>query len=314
MKAVVVDHYGPPEVLQFREVAQPQVGRNQVLIRVRAAGVNPIDWRIRNGSLRFILPGRLPLVLGFDVSGEVAEVGSEVTALKVGDEVFAFLDARHGGGYAECAVASQQVVVPKPENLSHEEAAAIPLAASTALQALRDVASVSEGSDVLVNGASGGVGTFAVQIAKDLEAQVTGVCSSRNLDFVKELGADKVIDYTAEDFTGGDHRFDVVFDAVAKSSFSASRRALRPYGVYVTTVPSLKTFLLSVVTRLVGGRRCRNVLVRPRGDDLRHLHCLVERGKLRPEIQQVYPLEQAAEAHKASEAGHVRGKVVLKVS
>jgi NADPH:quinone reductase-like Zn-dependent oxidoreductase len=283
------------------------------LIRVRAAGVNPIDWRIRSGSLRFILPGRLPLILGFDVSGEVAEVGPEVTDLKVGDEVFAFLAGRHGGGYAEYAVASQHVVVPKPENLSHEEAAAIPLAASTALQALRDLAKVSEGSDVLINGAAGGVGTFAVQIGKTLGARVTGVCSTGNLEFVTELGADRVIDYTGEVFTAGDHRFDVVFDAVAKSSFSASRGVLRPYGVYVTTVPSLKTLLLAAVTRLAGGRRCRNVLVRPRGDDLRHLKGLVEEGKLRPVVQQVYPLEQAAEAHRVSEAGHVRGKVVLGV-
>jgi NADPH:quinone reductase-like Zn-dependent oxidoreductase len=314
MNAVVIDRYGPPEVLQCREVAQPKPGPGQVLIRVRAAAINPIDWRIRNGSLRFILPGKLPLILGFDVSGEVAEVGAGVTGLQPGDEVFSYLDQRHGGGYAEYAVASQQVVVPKPDNLSHEEAAAIPLAASTTLQALRDLAHVSEGSDVLVNGASGGVGTFAVQIAKALGAHVTGVCGTANLEFVRELGADKVVDYTAEDFTHADHRFDVVFDAVAKSSFSASRRVLRPYGVYVTTVPSPKTFLLALVTRLAGGKRCRNILARSSGDDLRQLKELAEDGKLRPAIHHVYPLEQAAEAHTVSEAGHVRGKLVLRVA
>jgi NADPH:quinone reductase-like Zn-dependent oxidoreductase len=313
MRAVVLKRYGPPEVLRLDDYPRPEIGPRDVLIRTHAAAINPIDWRIRSGSLRFVLPLRLPLVLGYDVSGVVEAVGSQISSLRVGEEVFSFLDRVSGGGYAEYAVASESVVVPKPQNLSHVEAAALPLAASTALQCLRDFGRLAPGQSVLINGASGGVGSYAVQLAKAMGAEVTGVCSTRNIELVRSLGADHVIDYTAQDFTRQDRQYDVVLDAVAKSSFWACRGILKPRGRFVTDMPTPPNYLAHGLTALLGGRQARAMLARPRGDDLRILKRLAEEGKLRPLVDRVFPLDEAAEAHQTSQAGHVRGKLVLQV-
>lgn len=313
MRAALFKRYGPPDVLQIDDYPKPEVGRRDVLIRVHAAGLNPIDWRIRSGSLRFVLPLRPPVVPGYDVSGVVEAVGSEISSLRVGEEVFSFLDRTSGGGYAEYAVASESVVVPKPQGMSHVEAAAMPLAASTALQCLRDWGRLEPGQSVLINGASGGVGTYAVQIAKAMGAEVTGVCSARNIELVQSLGADHVIDYTREDFAQQDRQYDVVFDAVAKSSFWKARNALTPRGRFVTDMPTPPHYLAHGLTALFPGRQARAMLVRPRGDDLRILKRLVEEGKLRSVIDTVFPLAQAAEAHRVSEGGRARGKLVLQV-
>jgi NADPH:quinone reductase-like Zn-dependent oxidoreductase len=200
MKAVVLDGYGDADKLTVREIPRPACGDGQVTVQVRAAGVNPIDWRLRKGSLRWMLPARFPLVLGFDVAGEIVEVGAAVGEWKLGDEVLCFLDSRHGGGYAEYAVAGADVLAPKPTAVSFAEAAGVPLAASTALQALRDVGKVATGRQLLVNGAAGGVGSFAVQLGRILGARVTGTCSESNLEFVRELGAERVMDYARQDF------------------------------------------------------------------------------------------------------------------
>jgi NADPH:quinone reductase-like Zn-dependent oxidoreductase len=312
MKAVVIRRYGPPDVLQPAEMPTPKPRRGQVLIRVRAASVNPIDWRIRSGSVRFLMPGRLPLVPGYDVAGEVAECGAGVESLRPGDAVFSFLDRLFGGGYAEFAVASQGVVVPKPESLSYEEAAAVPLAACTALESLVNLGRVAEGSDVLINGASGGVGTFAVQIAKALGARVTGVCGPTNLEMVAGLGADRVIDYTSDDFAEMGDRYDVVLDAVAKRSYPACRRVLKPGGCFVTTLPWPKHYLWHFLT-LFGRRRSRVIMVRPNGDHLRRIAAMIEKGQVHPVIDRVLALEHASEAHRQSETGHSRGKLVLRV-
>jgi len=314
MRAVVLSQYGPPDVLHRDDRPQPRPGPGEVLIRVHAAGINPIDWRIRSGSLRFVLPLRRPIVPGYDVSGVVAELGRGVDSLRVGDEVFSFLDRVSGGGYAELAVASQRVVAPKPAAMSHLEAAAMPLAASTALQCLRDWGRLEPGQSVLVNGASGGVGTYAVQLAKAMGAEVTGVCGTRNLELVASLGADRVIDYTREDFTRPPRRYDLVLDAVAKSSFLACRQILAPRGRFVTDMPVPSNYLFHALTALYPGRQARAMLVKPRGDDLRALARLVEEGKLRSIVDRVFPLEQAAEAHRTSEGGHVRGKLVLSIA
>lgn len=314
MRAVAFDRYGPPQVLKVQQVPRPRPAEGEVLIRVYAAGVNPIDWRIRSGSLRWLWRPRLPMIPGYDISGVVAEIGPRVTRLQPGDEVFSFIDRNRAGGYAEYAVASEHVIVAKPAGISHIEAAAVPLAASTALQALRDLGQVRPGASVLVNGASGGVGTFAVQIAKALGAEVTGVSSTRNLDLVRQLGADQVVDYTRDDFTRQDRTYDVVLDAVAKSSFRASRRILKPRGRYVTTVPRTADILYQVLTRPFRGRQCLTVLAKRSADDLQQLKELIESGQVRVVIDQVFPLEQAAQAHEVSEAGHARGKLVLRVT
>jgi 2-desacetyl-2-hydroxyethyl bacteriochlorophyllide A dehydrogenase len=313
MHAVYLKQYGPPGVLECGELAKPQPTDGGVVIQVYAAGINPIDRRIRSGSLRCFLPAKFPLILGFDVSGVVTEVGSAVRHVKPGDEVYCMLDQRHGSGYAEFAVASADVVAPKPAGLSHCEAAAVPLAACTALQALRDLGGITEGQRVLINGASGGVGTFAVQLGKVFGAEVTGVCSTANVDLVKELGADQVVDYKTQDFTRDQRKYDIVFDAVAKSSFVACRRILKTKGHYIRTVPSPSHILFRGLTKVWRRKLCQTIWVSPSGHDLRFLKDLIENGKVRPIIDQVFPLKDACKAHELSQAGHVKGKLVLQV-
>jgi len=201
MRAAVLTGYGGVDRLELREVSRPEPGSGQLLVRVRAAGVNPIDWKIRQGRLRLLLPARFPLVLGFDVAGEVAAIGPEVAEFEPGDAVYAMLDSRHGGGYAEYAVTGQATAAAKPEDLSWEEAAAVPLAALTALQALRDLADLQDGDRIAITGAAGGVGHFAVQLAAALGARVIGVAGPGHQDFVRRLGAERAVDYTREDFT-----------------------------------------------------------------------------------------------------------------
>jgi NADPH:quinone reductase-like Zn-dependent oxidoreductase len=319
MKAVVIDEYGGSDRLQVREIEKPRPGTGAVLIRVRAAGVNPIDWKIRRGVLRAVLWFRPPIVLGGDVAGEVEAVGSGVTRFRPGDPVLAMLGlGLHGpGGYAEYALARESAVSRKPESLDFTEAASIPIAALTALQSLRDLGRLTAGQSVLINGASGGVGTFALQIAKALGASVTGVCGPANVALVRGLGADTVIDYTREDFTRRPETYEVILDAVAKSSFRACAPILRPGGTYVTTLPSPEVLVRGVlqpITRLLGSdKRVRFVLARPRASDLEYLGRLADEGKLKPVIDRVFPLEQAKEAHDYSETERARGKIVLSV-
>jgi NADPH:quinone reductase-like Zn-dependent oxidoreductase len=345
MRAAVLTGYGGVERLELREVSRPEPGSGQLLIRVRAAGVNPIDWKIRQGRLRLLLPARFPLVLGFDVAGEVAAIGPEVAAFEPGDAVYAMLDGRHGGGYAEYAVTGQATAAAKPEELSWEEAAAVPLAALTALQALRDLAGVQRGERVAVLGAAGGVGHFAVQLAAALGARVTAVAGPGHQDFVRRLGAERAVDYTREDFSALEHSgddgaagdaadrrtaggpgdpgadsedFEVVFDAAGAYGFDACEPALAPGGIYVTTRPGPAIFiakLRAALSRLVDRANARRAAVlhtRPRGNDLEALADLIAAGRLRPAIDRVYRLDEVRQAHAASQAGHPMGKIVLR--
>ena len=325
MRAVVARRHGEPKVLQTEEVERPEVHGKKVLIEVRAAGVNPVDWRIRRGELRplsFLVPHRVP---GRDVAGVVVAVGDEVGGFEVGDKVFAMLDGVSGGGYAEYAVAGEDAVAPMPENLSFEEAAGVPLAALTAIRAIRDaMREVTENAPhgcetgelgrrrVLINGASGGVGTFAVQLARIFGAEVTAVASARNTGLLEELGADHAIDYEEEDFARHEERYDVIFDVVGNRSFGECRRALRPGGVYVTTEPGPRSYLNQVLT-LPSDKKARVVLVKPSGRDLSLLKQLFEAGRLRVVLDKVYPLEEAAQAHAHAQSDGARGKIVLKV-
>jgi len=320
MKAAAIDGYGGSERLAVRDLPDPgPPGSGQVLLRVRAAGVNPIDRKIRNGSMRLLLPARFPLVLGYDVAGEVVEIGPEVTRFQPGDAVFGGVDViRQGGSYAELALAREAALAPKPQALSFEEAAAVPMAALTALQALRDKGELVAEEDVLVNGASGGVGHVAVQIAAALGAHVTAVTSAKNLDFVRSLGADEVIDYEEEDFAGREQTWDVIFDAVATHTYADCEPVLaRDGGIYVTTLGGPK-LMISIGLTTLGGlfgqrKRARLVLGKYRAEDLAVLARLVEQRKLRPEIQEVFPLTEIRKAHEVSEMGHVRGKIVVRV-
>jgi 2-desacetyl-2-hydroxyethyl bacteriochlorophyllide A dehydrogenase len=310
MKAVVIYRYGAAEVLQYEDVEQPKIEPTQLLVKVRASSVNPIDWKIRQGMLSLITGSKFPIVLGFDVAGDVVAVGSGVTRFKPGDAIYGSTSFP-GGGYAEFAAVPENLVALKPTNLNYEEAAAVPLAALTALQALREQGNIQTGQTVLINGAAGGVGIFAVQIAKALGAVVTGVSSTKNLDLVKSLGADRVIDYTQEDFTEDIAQYDIIFDAVGKRSLSQTKRVLKPNGIYITTLPSPEVLLEGILTAFLPGQKAKFILQKPNTQDLVYLKELIEAGKIRVVIDRTYPLQELAAAHSYSETGRAVGKIVL---
>lgn len=312
MHAVGFCRYGSPEVLEALDLAQPSLTPTSVLIRVVAAGVNPSDPLFRSGGLRFFVRIKMPFVPGLDIVGIVEEVGSAVTHFRPGDAVYAMLPNTTMGGYAEYAAVDVKSVAPLPSHLTFSEAAAVPCAALTALQALRDVVSITSGTKVLINGASGGVGSFGVQIAKALGAHVTAVCSTRNIDFVRGLGADDVIDYSQTDVTAVKSRYEVVFDAVGLYPFAKWKKLLNPRGPLVTVNPIIGNPLQKFLTRFDRkGRQLKSLFVEPKGSDLESLNVWIESGMVRPFIDQCYPLNQAAAAHQYSETKRVRGKPVL---
>jgi NADPH:quinone reductase-like Zn-dependent oxidoreductase len=325
MKAVVQDTYGSAAVLETRSIDRPEIGDDEVLVRVLAAGVNPGDWAIMSGLpyiARPVYGPRKPKnsVRGTDVAGTVEAVGTGVTRLQPGDEVFGWCSGL-GGAFAEFAAASEDALVPKPANLSFEQAAAVPMAGLVALQALRDHGNVRAGQKVLINGASGGIGTFAVQIAKALDAEVTGVCSTKNVKMVRSIGADHVIDYTLEDFTQEDQRYDFILDNVANHSLSDLRRALTPKGTLVPNGGGFDNHWFAGGGRVIGAHvlnrfvshRLRPFLVSPKLEDLVVLKELIEAGKVTPVIDCTYPLSETPEAIRHLGNGHVRGKIVITV-
>lgn len=314
MKAVVINQYGAPEVLQLQDKPIPQIKSDQMLVKVYASSINPIDWKTRKGMLAIIFGNKFPMVLGYDISGEVVQVGSEVTQFRQGDQIYACLDPATSGSYAEYAPVPEKVAYFKPQNLTYEEAAAVPLAAETALQALRDLGEIKAGDRILINGASGGVGTFAVQIAKALGAEVTAVCSQKNAELVKSLGADRIIDYTNQDFTKESVKYDIILDAVAKRSFWECQNILSSNGVYVTTVPDFVNSAAILIAQLIPGKKAKLILLKSNGKDLAYLKELIEGNKLRSIIARTYPLSEIAQAHAESETGRVVGKLVITVS
>jgi NADPH:quinone reductase-like Zn-dependent oxidoreductase len=320
MKGAVIDGYGGSDRLRVRDLPEPAApAPGQVLLRVKAAGVNPVDWKIRRGSLRLVMPMRFPLVLGYDVAGEVEAVGPEVTRFQPGDPVYGFCAPSQGGAYAERALAREGALALKPASLSFAEAAALPVAGLTALQGLRDKGELAKGERAVINGAAGGVGHFAVQIAVAMGAAVAGVASRGNLDFVRSLGATEAIDYEEEDFAGRDDAWDVILDAVGNRSYQDCEPSLASDGgIYVTTQPGPRPFLNALFTG-VGGllgqkKRARWISVNHFADDLALLAHLVDQGRVRPDIQQVFALEQAGAAHDLSATGRVRGKLVLSLA
>lgn len=321
MKAIVYNRYGPPEVLRYEEVEKPAPKEDEVLIRVRAASVNPLDWRLMRGTPSFV---RLMMGLsesklkrpGVDVAGRVEAVGPKVTRLRVGDAVFGSCR----GAFAEYVCTPESSVVTKSANVTFEEAAAVPIAGYTALQALRNKGHVQAGQRVLINGAAGGVGTFAVQIAKSLGAEVTGVCSTRNVEMVRSIGADRVIDYTQEDFTKSGQRYDVIVDSAGNHSVSEVRRAMSPAGICVAVggpwlgyIPLLTEMIKAAVSSRFSDRKIRTLLARRNPEDLATLSDLLESGKVKPVIDRRYGLSDVPEAMRYMEEGHARGKVVIMV-
>jgi NADPH:quinone reductase-like Zn-dependent oxidoreductase len=320
MKAVVCTKYGSPEVLQLREVEKPVPKDNEILIKVHATTVTSADTRIRGFKvpLSFWLPARIALgfrspkinILGAELAGEIESVGKDVKKFKAGDQVFAY-PGHHGGGYADyTCMREDSAVAIKPANLTYEEAAAVPFGGNTALHFLKQ-ANIKEGEKVLIYGASGSVGTYAVQLANYLAAEVTGVCSTSNIELVKSLGADKLIDYTKEDFSKNGEIYDVVFDAVGKSSISDCMESLQKEGVYLQVVATPATSLRMQWTSITNSRTLIGGTAVPKAENLNFLKELVETGKMKPIIDRTYPLEQIVEAHGYVDKGHKKGNVVI---
>jgi NADPH:quinone reductase-like Zn-dependent oxidoreductase len=319
MKAIVQDHYGSEDSLEFGEVDRPRIGDDEVLLRVHAASVHVGDWMLMTGVplfMRLATGLRRPKnpVPGTDVAGTVEAVGKDVTKLRPGDEVFGWCT----GGFAEFARASQDHVVPKPANLTFEQAAAVGVSATTALQQLRDEGKIQPGQKVLINGASGGVGTFAVQIAKAFGAEVTAVCSTRNVDMVRSIGADHVIDYTKEDYTKGGPRYDFILDNVGNHSLSENRRALTPNGRLLPnggghSGGALGNLIKAHLSAFFVRQQARPAIKFQNPADLAALKTLVETGKVVPVLDATYPLRDASRAVGHVGAGHARGTVVITV-
>ena len=312
MRAAVTEAFAGIDRLVVRDVPKPVPGPGEVLVRVKAAAMNPLDCKLREGKFRLIFRVKPPFVLGFDLAGEVEAVGTGVTRLRPGDAVFGTLS--RPGAHAEHAVAAEQMLLPKPSRLSFEDAAAVPAAAMSALQLLRDDVRLREGQRVLLNGAGGGIGTFAIQIAKAWGARVTAVASSRNQDLLRELGADECLDYAKEDFVAREAAFDAILDLVPNRSFPECRRALAPGGTYVTTLPGPGPYFWQALTvlPLFGGRRCRALVLVPKRRDLEGIVQLIEEGKLRSVVGDVFPLDAIRDAHVRMQSGHARGKIVVR--
>jgi NADPH:quinone reductase-like Zn-dependent oxidoreductase len=322
MQAIVQDTYGNASVLKQRDIEKPLIGDRDVLVRVRAAGVNPADWAIVSGLpyiARPIYGLRKPknIVRGTDVAGTVEAVGSGVTQFKPGDEVFGWSN----GSYAEYTAAAEGSLALKPASLTFEQAAAVPMAGLVALQAIRDHGKVQPGQKVLINGASGGIGTFAVQIAKALGADVTGVCSTRNVEMVRSIGADRVIDYTKEDFTRSGQQYDFILDNVSNHSLTDLRRVLMPTGTLIPNGGGFDNRWLASGGRIVraavlfqfGGQKLGNFLVSSNHADLVVLAEMIQAGKVTPVMDRAYPLSETAQAIDHVGKGHARGKIAITV-
>ena len=333
MKAVIAEQYGGSEVLELSDdLPVPRVGPNGVLVEVRAASVNPVDWKLREGLLHAVMPVVFPVIWGCDLSGVVKEVGLSVTLFKPGDEVYGMKDGyvakTYRGAYAEYVVVPEKSLAAKPKHLTHEEAAAVPLSALTAWQAMVNQGKLKPGQRVLIHAGAGGVGVMAIQIAKAFGAYVAATASTRNQDLLRELGADLAIDYTREKIGKVRPKFDLVLDAVGERVWAESFSALKIGGRLVTlTVPipdqlsSKPTFFATAirgvafgaVRGLLGGKRLAVTRVKPRGGELEKISALIEAGKIRPLVEHVFSLEQIAEAHRLSQTGHVRGKLVIRI-
>ncbi len=323
MKAIVQERFGPPEVLRLADIDPPEPGADDVLVRVHAAALNPADWHILRGDpyvarlMGIGLTKPKNPVAGSDAAGVVEAVGANVRGFQAGDEVFGFFR----GAFAEYARASETKVVPKPASLTFEQAAAIPIAATTALRGIRDVGEVKAGQRVLVNGAGGGVGTFAVQIAAALGAEVTGVCSTGNVELVRSIGAAHVIDYTTEDFADSRVRYDVILDNVSSLPLATLRGALAPKGILVLNgggspghvFGPVATILKAVAANLFVSQRLRPLPSKESREELLAVTELIEGGKLTPIVDRTYPLAETAEGLRHVEQGHARGKVVVTV-
>jgi len=309
MKAMVIHEYGGPEVLKYEDVPRPEPKGDQILIRVIAAGVNPVDGMIRSGMFAKDGNRAFPIILGGDVAGVVEKVGSKITKFKAGDPVFAYISLDDSGGYAQYALVTEREAALKPKSLSYVEAAAVPIVALTAWQALIDTARLSEGQTVLIHGGSGGVGTFAIQIAKARGAKVIATASTAKQDLLKELGADVAIDYTKQKFEEIAKDVDVVLDSVGKDTLAHSYGVVKKGGFIVTLVARIDQAELDN-----HGIRGASLSVEPNSDELAEIGKLIDEKKIKVVVSQTFPLSEARKAQEQAATGHTRGKIVLKVA
>jgi NADPH:quinone reductase-like Zn-dependent oxidoreductase len=309
MKAIRIHNYGGPEVLQYEDAPRPEPQAGEVLVRVLAAGVNPIDWKVREGHMKDFWPHKFPLILGWDLSGVVEEVGPRVSQFKKGDEVYTVPDVSRDGAYAEYIVVRESELALKPKSLHHVRAAAVPLAALTAWQALFDAGQLKRGQRVLIHGGSGGVGHVAVQLAKWKGAHVLATASTKNLELLRELGVDEPIDYTQQRFENVARNIDIVLDTIGDDTQERSWSVLKKGGVLLSLVqpPSVeKAKALGVRAAFVAGH--------PSGAQLAEIVNIIDSGKLAPVINRILPLSEARRAHELSQSGHTHGKIVLRIS
>ena len=324
MKAIVHTKYGPPDELQYKEVEKPVPKHNEVLVKIHATTVTTSDCNVRNFTFvpkSFLFFSRIMFgfkkpkinILGIDLAGEIEAVGKDVKLFKKGDHVFGSPGSKFGGHAEFTCVAEDGALVIKPDHLPWDEAAAISLAGNTALFFIRDLAKIQAGQKILIHGASGAIGTFAVQIAKYYGAEVTGICSNKNAEMVKSLGADKVIDYTKEDFTNTDERYDFVFDVVGKTTFSQCKGLLKQKGIYLENMLELKDILRMIWSSIFGGKKIKGGVSKESAENLNFFLELIESKELKPVIDRSYPLEQTAAAFRYVEQGHKKGNVIITV-
>ncbi len=324
MKAIVHTKYGPPDELQLKEVQKPVPGDNEVLIKIHATTVTTTDCNARNFTFvpkSFMFFARIMFgfkkpkinVLGIDLAGEIEAAGKNVKLFKEGDQVFGSPGTKFGGHAEYSCVPENGALAIKPPDMSWEDAASICLAGNTALYFIRDLAKIRAGQKILIHGASGAIGSYAVQLAKYYGAEVTGVCSGANAAMVKSLGADKVIDYTKEDFSKSNERYDFVFDVVGKTTFSQCKGILKPKGIYLENMMEVKDFLKVLWTSIVGGKKIKGGVSTETAENLNFFIELIESGKLKPVIDRIFPLEKTAEAFQYVEQGHKKGNVIITI-
>ncbi len=311
MKAVIINKFGGPEVLEYVDVVTPEPEPDEIQIRVKAISVNPVDWKVRQGRLKLVTGRKFPLYLGVEAAGIVEKTGKEVKRIKPGTRVFAGKD-HTGGAYAEYFCVKEKNAVVLPEEISFEEGCTLAVTGVTSLQALRDHAGLEEGMEVLINGASGGVGTYAIQIAKILGANATGVCSSTNKRLVKSLGADRVIDYTRENWNEKGYKFDIILDAVGNKKYRQVKENLKKHGILIKLNISPATYFDQYITSLFSTKKVKMVLLKNIPDDVKWVRDQIALGNIRVVIDKQFKLEEVRKAHIYSETERARGKIILK--
>ncbi len=317
MKAAIINQFGNPDVFEIKDVEKPVIKPDQILINVNAVSINPIDWKQRKGNHKFILGSPFPIILGYDVCGEVVEVGNEIDKLKIGDFVFGVLDNKYGGALAQFAVGHEKCFAKVPNNISKEEAAAFPMVALTSLQALRDKANLKVGQTILINGASGGVGHIALQMAKIMQAKVIAIASDKSKNFVKQFEPDEFIDYTKQNVFELNEKVDVFFDVAGNYNFPKIKHLLKPRGVYLNLayLDTIKKMPIYKLHQLFSkGKKAKTFVMKHDNSDLNKIVQWINEEKLKISIDKTFQLEQITEAHEYAQKGHNKGKNVIVIS